>query len=141
MSNFYEFTMKANDGSDKSLADYMGKACLVVNVASQCGYTKHYTGMQALYEKYKDKGFEVLGFPSNQYNAEEPGTDDEIKDFCSTTYSVTFDMFSKTDVKGDNINPLYKWLVEQPVEPGEIRWNFAKILVSRDGEVIGRWDP
>ena len=123
------------------MADYKGKVCLVVNVASRCGYTKHYTGMQALFEKYKDKGLMVLGFPSNQYAEEEPGTDAEIRDFCSTTYNVNFDLFSKTDVMGDNINPLYAWLVEQPVEPGEIRWNFAKILVSKDGQVIGRWDP
>ena len=141
MSNFHDFTMKTIDGADKSMADYKGKACLVINVASRCGYTKHYRGMQKLFDKYKARGLMVMGFPSNQYAEEEPGSDEEIKNFCSTEYGVTFDMFAKTDVKGDNINPLYKWLVEQGPEAGEIRWNFAKILVSKEGEVIGRWDP
>jgi glutathione peroxidase len=141
MATFYDFTMKSIDGADKPMADYKGKVCLVVNVASRCGYTKHYSGMQALYEKYQDRGLKVLGFPSNQFAEEEPGSDAEIRQFCSSTYNVTFDMFSKSDVKDENINPLYAWLVEQPVEPGEIRWNFAKILVDRQGRVVGRWDP
>jgi len=125
------------------LGKYGGKALLLVNVASKCGYTKQYAGLQALYEKYQDEGLVVLGFPANNFGSQEPGSNEEIKAFCSTTFSVTFPMFAKISVKGDDIHPLYAFLTGVETDPdfaGEIKWNFNKFLVNRAGDVVGRYD-
>lgn len=125
------------EGRSANLADYAGQVVLVVNVASRCGLTPQYEGLEALYRKHKDAGFAVLGFPCNQFAGQEPGTEAEIGAFCSTTYDVTFPMFAKVDVNGDAAHPLFKELTgEEPVA-----WNFAKWLVGRDGEVIQRFGP
>ena len=137
------FTMKDIDGQEQDLRQYSGKVVLMVNVASQCGFTPQYKGLQALYAKYKDKGFVVLGFPANEFGHQEPGTNDEIKTFCSSKYSVTFPMFAKTKVKGTGINPLYKYLTDEKAGHkfgGEIKWNFTKFLINRRGEVVDRFD-
>ena len=138
----HDFTVKNIDGKDVKLSDYKGKLLLIVNVASKCGYTKQYTGLEALYKKYKSQGLEILGFPCNQFGGQEPGSEAEIKEFCSLTYNVTFPMFAKIDVNGDNTHPLYNYLKEQA--PGilgtkAIKWNFAKFLVGKDGKVIDRF--
>jgi len=135
-SRLYGFTVKTIDGKDCSLSDYKGKVVLIVNVASECGFTPQYQGLQEIYEKYKDKGFVILGFPSNDFGHQEPGTDTEIKQFCQSKYNVTFDMFSKIDVKGDEQAPLYKYLTTECEVPHEITWNFNKFLVDRTGKVI-----
>jgi len=139
-SKFYSFTMTDIDGNPVSLSQYRGKVLLVVNVASKCGFTKQYAGLQQLYEKYRDKGFVILGFPANNFKEQEPGTDSEIKNFCSTKFNVSFPMFSKISVKGEDINPLYKYLTD-PAENGEfgkpISWNFNKFLINKDGKTIG----
>ena len=140
--NLYSFTMNDIDGKAVSLSQYQGKVLLVVNVASKCGFTKQYAGLQQLYEKYKDKGFVVLGFPANNFLSQEPGTDSEIKTFCTTKFNVTFPMFSKISVKGKDIHPLYQYLTS-PEENGEfgkpIKWNFNKFLIGKDGETIARF--
>jgi glutathione peroxidase len=139
-----EHTVKTIDGKDVNLADYKGKVLLIVNVASKCGYTPQYEGLQEVYAKYKDKGLVVLGFPANEFGKQEPGTDAQIKEFCTSKYSVTFPMFSKIVVKGDGIHPLYKFLTSKQTNPnfsGEIPWNFTKFLVDREGKVIARFDP
>jgi glutathione peroxidase len=139
-----DFTVKDIDGKDVKLADYQGKVLLIVNVASKCGLTPQYAGLQDLYEKYKDKGLVVLGFPANEFGAQEPGTNAEIKQFCTSKYDVSFPMFSKIVVKGQGIHPLYQFLTSKETNPefaGEIGWNFAKFLVGRDGKVIDRFDP
>ena len=138
----HDFTVKNIDGKDVKLSDYKGKLLLIVNVASKCGYTKQYTGLEALYKKYKSQGLEILGFPCNQFGGQEPGSEAEIKEFCSLNYNVTFPMFAKIDVNGDNTHPLYNYLKEQA--PGilgtkAIKWNFAKFLVGKDGKVIDRF--
>ena len=132
-------TVKTINGTDKNLADYQGKVVLIVNVASQCGYTSQYAGLQKLYEAYKDRGFVVLGFPANDFGAQEPGTDSEIASFCSTSYGVTFDMFAKSSVKGANKMLLYETLTSSAKPAGEVGWNFEKFLVDREGQVIGRF--
>lgn len=148
----HEITARRIDGSEATLADYAGSALLVVNVASKCGKTKQYDGLEKLYATYKDKGFAVLGFPCNQFGSQEPGSEEQILEFCRSTYGVDFPMFAKIAVKGRNQHPLYKLLVEaQPdrvVPPGKdakpgtaIRWNFEKFLVARDGKVVARFDP
>ena len=139
----YDFTLPSIDGEKTSLAEYRGKVILMVNVASRCGYTPQYTGLQARYEKYKDKGFVILGFPANNFGAQEPGTNAEIKSFCSLKYSVTFPMFSKLSVKGDDTTPLYQYLTKDanPAVAGEIKWNFTKFLVDRNGKVVQRFEP
>jgi glutathione peroxidase len=142
--NALNFQVVSIDGDKTNLEDYRGKVVLVVNVASACGLTPQYTGLQELYEKYKDQGFVVLGFPSNQFGAQEPGTDSEIKTFCSTKYNVSFPMFSKVDVNGANAVPLYKHLTSQdapPVGSGKISWNFEKFLIGRDGKLVNRFSP
>jgi len=141
-SNIYNFTLPSIDGKPMPLADFKGKVVLMVNVASQCGYTPQYTGLEALYEKYKDKGFVILGFPANNFGAQEPGTNQEIKTFCSRKYSVTFPMYGKVSVKGDDQTPLYKYLtsVADPTHSGDIKWNFTKFLVDRDGKVVQRFE-
>jgi len=131
--------MKKIDGSKVDLADYAGKVVLVVNVASRCGYTGQYSGLQSLYEKYKDKGLVILGFPANDFGAQEPGSDADIKEFCSTRYGVTFPMFSKITVKGAGKAPLYQTLTESADPKGEVSWNFEKFLIGKDGAVIGRF--
>ncbi|CAG9614231.1 Hydroperoxy fatty acid reductase gpx1 [Bacillus rhizoplanae] len=140
----YDFSAKTITGEEKSLRDYEGKVVLIVNVASKCGFTPQYKGLQALYEKYKEQGFEILGFPCNQFGGQEPGTEDEITSFCELNYGVTFPMFAKIDVKGNNTHPLFHYLTEQA--PGllgmkAVKWNFTKFLVGRDGEVVKRFAP
>jgi glutathione peroxidase len=140
----YDFRMKTIDGAERRLSDYRGKAVLVVNVASKCGLTPHYRGLQQLYEEYQADGLEILGFPCNQFGAQEPGSDAEVKQFCSTRYAVTFPMFSKIEVNGAGRAPLYAWLTSQPTQPdgpGDIGWNFAKFLIGRDGQVRARFNP
>jgi glutathione peroxidase len=142
-SGFYTFTLNSIDGKPTPLADYKGKVVLVVNVASQCGYTPQYSALESIYEKYKDQGFVILGFPANNFGSQEPGTNAEIKNFCSTKYSVTFPMFSKVSVKGDDTTPLYQFLTQKanPAVAGEIKWNFTKFLVDRKGHVVARFEP
>jgi glutathione peroxidase len=140
----YEITARTIDGDERSLRDYAGKVLLVVNVASQCGLTPHYAGLQELYENFRDRGLVVLGFPCNQFGAQEPGSEAEIKTFCETRYGVTFPMFAKIDVNGPTRHPLYAFLTEQPTQPdgpGDIQWNFAKFLVDRSGKVVARFAP
>ena len=131
--------VKKIDGTEVDLASYKGKVVLVVNVASRCGYTGQYAGLQKLYGAYKDKGLVVLGFPANEFGAQEPGTDAEIATFCSSKYGVTFDMFSKIVVKGAGKAPLYQALIESADPKGEVGWNFEKFLIGRDGKVVGRY--
>ena len=138
-SKIYNFKMKTIDGEEKSLADYKGKALLVVNVASTCGFTPQYKSLQALYEKYHDRGFEVLGFPANNFMGQEPGTDAEIKEFCSLKFHTTFPMFSKISVKGKDIDPLYQYLTKESGFEGDIAWNFNKFLVDSSGRVTARY--
>ena len=132
-------TVKKIDGTEVDLAGYKGKVVLIVNVASRCGYTGQYAGLQKLYDTYKDKGLVVLGFPANEFGAQEPGTDAEIATFCSSKYGVTFDMFSKIVVKGADKAPLYKALTEGATPAGEVGWNFEKFLIGRDGAIVGRY--
>ncbi len=142
-AGIHSFTMKNIDGKEVPLAGYKGKVMLLVNVASKCGHTPQYGGLEELYRKYKDRGFVVLGFPANNFLGQEPGTDEQIKEFCSTKYDVTFDMFSKISVKGDDQHPLYRHLTAEESNPafaGNVKWNFTKFLVNRDGAVIGRFD-
>ena len=134
-------TVKKIDGKDVDLSAYKGKVVLIVNVASRCGYTGQYAGLQKLYDTYKDKGLVVLGFPANEFGAQEPGTDTEIATFCSSKYGVTFDMFSKIVVKGPGISPLYKTLTESADPKGDVGWNFEKFLIGRDGSIVGRYQP
>lgn len=137
----YDFKMKNIDGKEVSLSKFKGKVLLVVNVASKCGNTPQYAGLEKLYADNKDKGFAVLGFPANQFGGQEPGTDAEIKEFCKSTYDVKFPMFSKIVVKGDGINPLYTWLIQNAPYHDDIEWNFGKFLIGRDGHVIARFNP
>ena len=139
-----DFTMKDIDGKDVPLAKFQGKVLLIVNTASQCGYTPQYKGLQEVYQKYKEQGFEVLAFPANEFGAQEPGTDGQIKEFCTTNYKVDFPLFSKIVVKGKGIHPLYDYLTGEATNhkfAGPIPWNFAKFLVNRKGEVIARYEP
>lgn len=136
------FTMKNIDGKETPLSEYKGKAVLIVNVASKCGFTPQYAGLESLYKKYGPKGLVVLGFPSNDFMRQEPGTDEEIKNFCALKYNVTFPMFSKIPVKGKDKAPLYRFLTEKatnPEFPGEISWNFNKFLVDRSGKIVARF--
>jgi glutathione peroxidase len=138
------YTMKSLGGKDVNLSQYQGKVILFVNTASLCGNTPQYAPLEALYKKYSDKGFVILGFPSNDFGEQEPGTDTEISEFCTKNYGVTFDMFSKVDVKGDNQCSLYKFLTSadtDPKFPGDITWNFEKFLISRDGKIVNRFTP
>ena len=138
------FKVNNIEGKKVDLEDYEGNVVLIVNTASQCGLTPHYAGLQKMYEKYKDKGFVVLGFPCNQFGKQEPGTNAEIKQFCTSKYSVDFPMFSKIDVNGADADPLYKYLTSKDVKPagkGNVSWNFEKFLVDRDGNLIHRFAP
>ena len=133
--------VKDIDGKEVSLGDYKGKTLLIVNVASKCGYTKQYAGLEALYRKYKDQGLVVLGFPCNQFGGQEPGTNEEIKQFCSSKYDVTFPLFDKIEVNGPNRHPLYTFLAGKDAAfPGDIKWNFNKFLIGKDGKVVQRFD-
>lgn len=138
----YTHTMANIDGEDVSLADFKGDVLLLVNVASKCGYTPQYEGLEKLYQRYKDQGLVVMGFPANNFGNQEPGTNAEIKEFCTTKFDVTFPMFAKISVKGDDIHPLYQYLTDKKANSefsGEIGWNFTKFLVNRDGEVVARF--
>ena len=139
--SIYQFKMKNIDGKDVPLENYKGKVLLVVNVASKCGFTPQYAGLETLYKKYHDKGFEILAFPANDFGAQEPGSDSEIKEFCSSKFGVTFPMFSKITVLGPESHPLYKWLVAQADRHDPIEWNFAKFLVDKKGHVVDRFGP
>jgi glutathione peroxidase len=137
-----DFTVKTIDGKEQKLSDYKGKVVLLVNVASKCGLTPQYTALESTYEKYKDKGFVIVGFPANNFGGQEPGTNEEIKQFCTGKYNVTFPMMSKISVKGDDKHPLYKFLTEGKAGEdfaGDIEWNFAKFLVDRNGNVMARF--
>jgi glutathione peroxidase len=136
-SSVYEFTMNSIDGQPMPLAKFEGKVMLIVNVASKCGFTPQYEGLEAVYEKYKDQGLVIVGFPANNFMAQEPGTNEEIKTFCSTKYNVKFPLYSKISVKGDDKAPLYQFLTQTG---GEIKWNFTKFLVDRNGKVIARFE-
>jgi glutathione peroxidase len=139
-----DFQMKSIEGQDVDLSKYKGEVLLIVNVASKCGLTPQYEQLEAVYSKYKDKGLEVLGFPANEFGKQEPGTNEEIKTFCTSKYNVDFPMFAKIVVKGDGINPLYEFLTSEETNPGmsgDIQWNFEKFLVGRDGKVIKRFSP
>ena len=140
--SIYDIKLKDINGKDTTLAAYKGKVLLIVNVASKCGLTPQYSALEALQQKYKDQGFTVLGFPCNQFNGQEPGTNEEIKQFCSTKYNVTFPLFDKIDVNGDKRHPLYKELAgEASPFPGDIKWNFGKFLVGKDGKIAKRFEP
>jgi glutathione peroxidase len=144
MTTAYDFSATTLDGDEQPLKDYKGKALLIVNVASKCGFTPQYTGLEALYRKHKDEGLVVLGFPCDQFGHQEPGDADEIRNFCSTTYDVSFPMFAKVDVNGDKAHPLYKWLKSEKsgfLGTEGVKWNFTKFLVNREGEVIKRYAP
>lgn len=138
------FKVKAADGTDVSLDKYQGKPVLIVNVASKCGFTPQYKGLEELYEKFKDQGFTILGFPCNQFGSQEPGNNEEIQQFCSLNYGVSFPVMAKINVNGNDADPLYKWLKESA--PGifgieMIKWNFTKFLIGKDGKVIKRYAP
>lgn len=141
-SSIYDIPLKDIDGKSTSLESYKGKVLLIVNVASKCGLTPQYAGLESLYQKYKDQGLVVLGFPCNQFGAQEPGTIEQIKEFCSANYNVSFPMFDKIDVNGASRHPLYKELAgkDSPF-PGDIKWNFNKFLVGRDGKILKRFEP
>ncbi len=134
MTTLFDFSVKNIDGQEIKLSDYQGKVALIVNVASQCGYTPQYKGLEALYKTYKDQGFVVLGFPSNDFGAQEPGSEEQIKQFCGLKYDVTFDMFSKVKVKGAAKVDIYKYLTE--ATKAEVQWNFNKFLVDKSGNVV-----
>ena len=140
LSDFHAATLP---GADRSLADYAGQVVLVVNTASKCGFTPQYAGLEELYKAHKDEGFVVLGFPCNQFGAQEPGSADEIEEFCQLNYGVSFPMFEKVDVNGDDEHPLFSWLKSEKsgLLGGRIKWNFTKFLIGRDGQVIERYAP
>ena len=143
-SSLLNFTIKDIIGIDVPLRKFEGRVLLLVNVASKCGLTPQYKGLQELYEKYKDKGFEILAFPANNFLWQEPGTDSQIREFCTTNYSITFPIFSRISVKGKDIHPLYEFLTAAATNPkfaGKIGWNFAKFLTDRAGNVIARFEP
>jgi glutathione peroxidase len=144
MTTAHDFTAKTIEGTDKSLKDYAGKALLIVNVASQCGLTPQYSGLQKLYEDYHARGLEVLGFPCNQFGAQEPGSEAQIKTFCETRFAVKFPLFAKVEVNGASRHPLYAFLTSQSTQPdgsGDIQWNFAKFLIDKNGKVAARFSP
>ena len=139
----YDFTLNSIEGQTTPLASFKGKVVLLVNVASRCGFTPQYAGLEALYEKYKDRGFVIVGIPANNFGAQEPGSNQEIKTFCTSKYHVTFPMMAKVSVKGSDITPLYAFLTDKAANPktgGEIGWNFTKFLIGPDGKVIARFD-
>jgi glutathione peroxidase len=142
-SGLYNFTLNSIDGKPAPLAEYKGKVVMIVNVASKCGYTPQYSALESTYEKYKSQGFVILGFPANNFGSQEPGTNEEIKTFCTRKYNVSFPMYSKISVKGDDQTPLYSYLTKDAGASvaGDIKWNFTKFLVDRNGKVIQRFEP
>ncbi|HET8866264.1 MAG TPA: glutathione peroxidase [Gracilimonas sp.] len=140
-TSIYNFNMTDIDGNEVSLSEYKGKVIMLVNVASKCGFTSQYEGLQSIYDEYKDEGFVILGFPANNFKGQEPGTDEEIKQFCTLEYGVEFPMFSKVSVKGEDQDPLFSYLTGQPNPDfdGEIKWNFEKFLVGKDGSLKRRF--
>jgi glutathione peroxidase len=142
--SIYEFTMNDIDGNPVTFEIFRNKVILIVNVASKCGFTSQYNGLQELYQEFKDEGFFILGFPANNFLSQEPGTNSEIKQFCSLNYNVSFPMFSKISVKGNDMSPLYEFLTDKETNPefsGKIKWNFTKFLVDRTGNIIDRFSP
>ena len=142
MQSIHDFTVKDIEGNDVSLSAYKGNVVMIVNVASKCGFTGQYAGLQQLYAKHKDRGFVILGFPSNNFLGQEPGTNKEIKQFCSLTYGVEFPMFAKISVRGSGIHPLYRFLTDKQTDPefsGKITWNFNKFLIDRTGKIVARF--
>ncbi len=144
MTTLHDFTLPTLEGDERSLSEHAGKVALVVNVASACGLTPQYEGLEKLQRSLGERGFVVLGFPCNQFGAQEPGTAEQIREFCSTRYDVSFPMYGKLEVNGANRSPLYAWLTSEattPDGPGDVKWNFAKFLIGRDGKVIARFAP
>lgn len=144
MASIYDFSARDIDGKERSLAEFRGKALLVVNVASKCGFTPQYEGLEALHKEWHAKGFEVLGFPCDQFGHQEPGDEAEIRNFCSLNYGVTFPMFAKIDVNGDDAHPIYRWLKSEKkglLGTEGIKWNFTKFLIDREGNVVARYAP
>lgn len=139
MPTAHDFSAKTITGQDKKLSDYEGNVLLIVNVASECGLTPQYDGLEKLHEKYAAKGLRVVGFPANEFGAQEPGSNDQIQEFCRTKYGVKFDMMGKVVVKGDGIHPLFAWLTKET--GGDIKWNFGKFLVGKNGEILARFEP
>jgi glutathione peroxidase len=142
--SIYDFTMKSIDGQPVRLKTYNGKVVLLVNVASKCGFTPQYAGLESLYEKYKDRGFVIVGVPANNFAQQEPGTNEEIKTFCSRKYNVSFPMMSKVSVLGEDETPLYRFLTDKSANPqigGDIKWNFTKFLFDRNGKPVARFEP
>lgn len=142
-TGIYDFTVADIDGNDVNLADYKGRVLLIVNTASKCGFTPQYEGLEKIYTEYKDRGFEILAFPSNDFMGQEPGTNEQIKNFCRMNYHVSFPLFSKITVKGEKIHPLYRYLTEKNTDPefaGKITWNFNKFLIDRKGKIVNRFD-
>ena len=143
MTTLSDFTVRTIDGTDQPLSAYAGQVVLVVNTATQCGFTPQYAGLEQLWRDHRDEGFAVLGFPCNQFGGQEPGTEEEIAAFCETSFGVTFPMFAKVDVNGDDAHPLFTWLKEEKggLLGDRIKWNFTKFLVGRDGTVLKRYAP
>ena len=144
MSHLYDFEVQLNNGETLKLADLKGSKILLVNTASKCGFTPQYDGLEAVYQKYKDRGFEVLGFPCNQFGNQEPGNADEIEQFCKLNYGVTFPLMEKVEVNGDDASPLFDWMKEEAkglFGSTSIKWNFTKFLIDRDGNVVRRYAP
>jgi glutathione peroxidase len=144
MASLHDFRANRLEGEEQPLADYAGKALLVVNVASKCGLTPHYAGLEQLYQSHRERGLEILGFPCNQFGGQEPGSAEEIRSFCQTNYGVSFPLFAKIEVNGAGRHPVYDFLTRQasePEGPGEIAWNFAKFVVGKDGAVVARFGP
>ena len=143
MTNIYQFEAELLDGKNKSFADYEGKVLLIVNTASKCGFTPQFAGLEKLYEKYKDQGLEVLGFPCNQFGGQDPGSNDQIGAYCQKNYGVTFPMFSKVDVKGPEAHILFRYLTNNSkgILGNGIKWNFTKFLIGKDGKILNRFAP
>ena len=141
--NIYDFSMQKANGEYQPLSDYRGKAVLIVNTASKCGFTKQFAGLEALYKKFQDNDFVILGFPCNQFLRQDPGTNEEIQDFCKINYGVTFPVFAKIDVRGKTQNPLYTYLTKESGDQfkGAIKWNFTKFLIDREGNIVRRYAP
>ena len=140
-NSIYSFQVETIDGQNQSLDKYKGDVILIVNVASKCGYTPQYEGLEKLYSTYKERGFVILGFPCNQFMEQEPGTNAEIKEFCQATYGVEFPMFSKIEVNGNKEHPLYQYLKANSEDKADIRWNFTKFLIDKDGKILKRYEP